>query len=475
MSAMHQQQQALAVDQDAGTENQQKKEDQKEADRPGVVAARSLLASGKATPEDFAALIKIHIFDRNEIFAFLHEHCGNAFVDQVMQVAMNGPIQTTEAVAEMERGGPGVEAVKALLLMDADPEAFKIALLHNSHDFDEMTALIREKKGPEFLALVVQPPKQDLSQFMLDGEEAAPTQGLVDDGTVQDAAPVDNATPTTGLVEDEGTVKEEQKKMVETAEPARVETTAPSTTTEPATVAETSATPEVAEAAKVIEGTAETKPEEKEEEPGWVTRARAYNEEHAAEVAAFNQLTNGSCSDKDGQLDPRAVSNWQAAHKIASDGRVGQKTVAAAQKEGAGGGEQEAAPAVTETPKKESGSLVRARELISQFNRFDALWQPFVIKDADLLKVLDVIVDLIRLWHALVDEAGVVLDQLDREGHRGTEEREALCTGLPPIPDEIEICSDRVAKARCGWGSLANAYDNLWAAYMMQRASAPTA
>ena len=58
--------------------------------------------------------------------------------------------------------------------------------------------------------------------------------------------------------------------------------------------------------------------------------ATAFNERHAAEVAEFNQLTQNACLGEDGKLDPAAVKDWQRAHNVAPDGKIGPKTVAAA-------------------------------------------------------------------------------------------------------------------------------------------------
>lgn len=79
-----------------------------------------------------------------------------------------------------------------------------------------------------------------------------------------------------------------------------------------------------------------------EEESGWVVRARAYNANHGDAAAEFNQLTAGACLGANGQLDPNLVANWQVAHGVEPDGRVGDDTLAAAR---AGGQpDQSAAP-----------------------------------------------------------------------------------------------------------------------------------
>jgi peptidoglycan hydrolase-like protein with peptidoglycan-binding domain len=69
-------------------------------------------------------------------------------------------------------------------------------------------------------------------------------------------------------------------------------------------------------------------------EPAWAGGARAYNEAHPELVSNFNALTGGSCL-VDGKLDPQAVAEWQKAHGLDPDGKVGPLTVAAAKRAGA--------------------------------------------------------------------------------------------------------------------------------------------
>jgi hypothetical protein len=65
-------------------------------------------------------------------------------------------------------------------------------------------------------------------------------------------------------------------------------------------------------------------------EPAWVGGARKYNAAHAEFVSDFNELTNNSCLDAAGQLDPQAVARWQRQHGVEADGKIGPHTVAAA-------------------------------------------------------------------------------------------------------------------------------------------------
>src|SRR5689334_13079868 len=58
--------------------------------------------------------------------------------------------------------------------------------------------------------------------------------------------------------------------------------------------------------------------------------AAAYNDKHAAEVAAFNQRTENRCVGEDGKLDIAAVEAWQAEHGVEPDGKIGKQTLAAA-------------------------------------------------------------------------------------------------------------------------------------------------
>lgn len=75
---------------------------------------------------------------------------------------------------------------------------------------------------------------------------------------------------------------------------------------------------------------AETETAEPEPEAGWVVRARAYNANHPDEVQLFNHATGYSCMGANGEIDPNAVANWQAANGVSPDGRVGKETADAA-------------------------------------------------------------------------------------------------------------------------------------------------
>lgn len=78
------------------------------------------------------------------------------------------------------------------------------------------------------------------------------------------------------------------------------------------------------------ENQAETESAQPEPEAGWVVRARAYNANHADEVQLFNHATGYSCLGANGEIDPNAVANWQAANGVSPDGRVGKETADAA-------------------------------------------------------------------------------------------------------------------------------------------------
>ncbi|HSS00173.1 MAG TPA: peptidoglycan-binding domain-containing protein [Kofleriaceae bacterium] len=79
-----------------------------------------------------------------------------------------------------------------------------------------------------------------------------------------------------------------------------------------------------------------SKPEAKPEaapaaEPAWVADARRYNDVQEYLVEEFNELTAYVClNDDTGKLDPKAVADWQRAHGLAADGKVGPHTVQAA-------------------------------------------------------------------------------------------------------------------------------------------------
>jgi murein L,D-transpeptidase YcbB/YkuD len=64
--------------------------------------------------------------------------------------------------------------------------------------------------------------------------------------------------------------------------------------------------------------------------PAWASGAQRYNAAHAEYVSDFNELTNNSCLDASGQLDPQLVARWQREHGVDADGKIGPHTVAAA-------------------------------------------------------------------------------------------------------------------------------------------------
>lgn len=110
-----------------------------------------------------------------------------------------------------------------------------------------------------------------------------------------------------------------QQVVEETSKAAAEDIAAEQQTTAPAPVTAEEA---VQEAAPVVEP---------EKESGWVARAREFNTEHADEVARFLAATGGACL-VEGMLDPNLVAQWQAAHGIEVDGRVGPGTADAAVK-----------------------------------------------------------------------------------------------------------------------------------------------
>ncbi len=69
-----------------------------------------------------------------------------------------------------------------------------------------------------------------------------------------------------------------------------------------------------------------------EKESAWIVNAKRFNAAHPEEVAEFNRVTKDACLGPDGNLDPKLVSDWQASHGIAPDGRVGPATVDAARR-----------------------------------------------------------------------------------------------------------------------------------------------
>jgi hypothetical protein len=125
-----------------------------------------------------------------------------------------------------------------------------------------------------------------------------------------------------------------------TPEPPKTEETTPEPVIEQQAAEETKAGTEEAAVAPAQENAPEAAPVQEAEpepaqaapepEPGWVVRARAYNANHPDEVQLFNHATGYSCIGADGEVDPNAVANWQAANGVAPDGRIGKDTADAA-------------------------------------------------------------------------------------------------------------------------------------------------
>lgn len=87
------------------------------------------------------------------------------------------------------------------------------------------------------------------------------------------------------------------------------------------------------EATETARPKAETSEEtHNEKESAWIVNAKRFNTAHPEEVAEFNRVTKDACLGHDGNLDPKLVSDWQASHGIAPDGRVGPATVDAARR-----------------------------------------------------------------------------------------------------------------------------------------------
>lgn len=80
------------------------------------------------------------------------------------------------------------------------------------------------------------------------------------------------------------------------------------------------------------QGAAQKAPEGGEKEAAWIVGAKRYNAAHPEQVEEFNQHTQNACLGPDGVVDPKLVSDWQAAHGVTPDGRVGPMTVDAARR-----------------------------------------------------------------------------------------------------------------------------------------------
>jgi hypothetical protein len=99
----------------------------------------------------------------------------------------------------------------------------------------------------------------------------------------------------------------------------------------------------------------------------WVVKARAYNAEHPARVAAFRAATGDACLGADGELDPAQVARWQDHHGVSPDGRVGEQTVRAAKTEAARADQAESAADHHEpTPEHVDGDVGASEKVITR-------------------------------------------------------------------------------------------------------------
>jgi hypothetical protein len=89
--------------------------------------------------------------------------------------------------------------------------------------------------------------------------------------------------------------------------------------------------------------------------PAAIATARAYNRRHDRIVAAFNAATDHSCVGANGEPDPVAVWQWQAAHGIDRDGCVGPVSAATAQAAGKGAASLAAPEPRAELPATQAG------------------------------------------------------------------------------------------------------------------------
>jgi hypothetical protein len=66
-------------------------------------------------------------------------------------------------------------------------------------------------------------------------------------------------------------------------------------------------------------------------DPAWIAEARRYNKVQEWCVEEFNELTDHFLLQEGSlELDPKAVFDWQRAHGLDPDGKVGPRTLAAA-------------------------------------------------------------------------------------------------------------------------------------------------
>lgn len=105
----------------------------------------------------------------------------------------------------------------------------------------------------------------------------------------------------------------------------------------------------------------------------WVAGARSYNLAHAGLVADFNAATQQACVNAEGKLDPLRVADWQEAHGLAADGRVGPKTLEASKKGPLAPESEEGGPVVDDAARAEMGP--------EQAPKAEEDWKPSTVKN----------------------------------------------------------------------------------------------
>jgi hypothetical protein len=72
----------------------------------------------------------------------------------------------------------------------------------------------------------------------------------------------------------------------------------------------------------------------------FVRAATQYNEAHKDQVADFNKLTGGACAGGNAGVDAKKVRDWQLAHGLPGDGKIGPQTLMVASRDGGKEGEK---------------------------------------------------------------------------------------------------------------------------------------
>jgi hypothetical protein len=438
-----------------------------EAERPGVAAAREVLSIVIVSPDEIAALLGKYPDDMDQIMELVAKDRGNAFLNDCITAKIYpGKYDWSKQYGiDMEKSDGEQAAEQLLGTVDVTPQEIASCLTGHPRDWDEITALVEKKMGPEFMEEVMKilrPSPEAAAEMDKLFREANEPEG--DPAAEQAVEAKDEKTNDTDLMAPSEEAAPEEKAVadviVEAApqpEPAPEPIVLPEvvvTAPEPAPTPE----PTVEQAEAIKEAVAEPCADAKKKESGggWIEKAREYHRKHPTQVEAFNAATQNACVGADGELDPDLVATWQKDHGVGVDGRVGAQTVAAAQC----GGEAN----------KEEGSSELMSQIDSQILILTEVQknaeEPIICSDADVPWRVQAYLDSVNTFPGFAIEGFDLVDRAKAagQGHKAEVwQLLRLCGAVPfrRVTIQTPDCPTMVAS----WDSPDSALSQILKAY----------